>query len=54
MEAATGKNFTQYLDEQVIKPLHLSGTGASPGNDKKAAIPPIENSWGSDYGDNVP
>ncbi|OBT59668.1 hypothetical protein VE04_00083 [Pseudogymnoascus sp. 24MN13] len=54
MEAATGKNFTQYLEEQVIKPLHLSGTGASPGNDKKAAIPPIENSWGSDYGDNVP
>ncbi|OBT81761.1 hypothetical protein VE02_09392 [Pseudogymnoascus sp. 03VT05] len=54
MEAATGKNFTQYLDEQVIKPLHLSDTGASPGNDKKAAIPPIENSWGSDYGDNLP
>ncbi|OBT65702.1 hypothetical protein VE03_03283 [Pseudogymnoascus sp. 23342-1-I1] len=53
MEAATGKNFTQYLDEQITKPLHLSNTGVSPGNDKKAAIPPIEgNSWGSDYGDN--
>lgn len=52
MEAATGKNFTQYFDEQVIKPLHLSNTGASPGDDKKAAIPPIEgNAWGSDYGD---
>lgn len=55
METATGKNFTRYLDEQITKPLHLSNTGASPGDDKKAAIPPIEgNSWGSDYGDNVP
>ncbi|KFY59086.1 hypothetical protein V496_05817 [Pseudogymnoascus sp. VKM F-4515 (FW-2607)] len=55
MEAATGKNFTQYLNEHITKPLHLFNTGASPGDDKKAAIPPIEgNSWGSDYGDNVP
>ncbi|KFY17331.1 hypothetical protein V492_00741 [Pseudogymnoascus sp. VKM F-4246] len=54
LEVATGKNFTQYLDEQITRPLHLSSTGASPGNEKKAAIPPIDdNSWGSDYGDNV-
>lgn len=55
MEVATGKDFTQYLHEEITKPLQLANTGASPGNDKKAVIPPIEgNSWGSDYGDNLP
>jgi CubicO group peptidase (beta-lactamase class C family) len=55
MEVATGKNFTQYLDEQITNPLHLFNTGASPGDDKKAVIPPMEEtSWGSDYGDNAP
>lgn len=55
MEVATGKNFTQFLDEQITKPLHLANTGASPGDDSKAVIPPIEgNSWGGNYGDNAP
>lgn len=55
MEVATGKNYTQFLDEKVATPLKLKNTGASPGDDKKAVIPPLEdNSWGSDYGDNVP
>lgn len=54
MKAALGRNYTELLDELVIKPLGLTNTGASPGNDDRGVIPPVENSWGSDYGDNAP
>lgn len=54
IEAQTGKNYTQLLREFVTEPLGLKNTRESPGDDDKAVIPPVENSWGSDYGDNAP
>jgi CubicO group peptidase (beta-lactamase class C family) len=54
VQAHTGKNFTQLLQEFLTKPLGLTNFGASPGDDTKAVIPPGDNSWGSDYGDNAP
>ena len=54
LESATGKNFTELLDEHFITPLDLKNTLASPGDDDKAVIPPGENTWGSDYGFNAP
>lgn len=54
LEEATGKNYSQLLDELVIKPLGLTNTGVSPGNDEKAVIPLTQSSWGADYGLNAP
>jgi len=55
MQAATEKNSSQLLQDEILTPLNMTNTGPSPGDDAKAVIPPIEdNSWGSDYGDNVP
>jgi CubicO group peptidase (beta-lactamase class C family) len=54
IEEYTGMNYTQLLDDLVSDPLGLSNTMVSPGQDDKAVIPPVENSWGSDYGDNAP
>ncbi|KAF3903283.1 hypothetical protein ABW20_dc0109767 [Dactylellina cionopaga] len=51
---ATGKSYTELLDELVVQPLGLKNTGASPGNDSRAVIPPIENGWGSDYAFTAP
>ena len=41
-----GKPFEQLLDELLVKPLGLTNTGVSPGNDSLAVIPPDENWWG--------
>ena len=54
LEEATGKNYTQLVADILSKPLGLENTLPSPGDDKKAVIPPGESSWGSDYGYNVP
>jgi CubicO group peptidase (beta-lactamase class C family) len=55
MQNATGRNYSQLLDEEIIKPLGLENTGVSPGIDDRAVIPNVEmSSWGSDYGDNAP
>lgn len=54
MKASLHKSYTELLDEHIIQPLGLNNTGASPGNSSLAIIPPIDNSWGSDYGDNAP
>ncbi|KAK5995364.1 Beta-lactamase-like protein [Cladobotryum mycophilum] len=54
LEEATGKNYSQMVDEFVVKPLDLKNTLPSPGDDKKAVIPPGESSWGADYGYNAP
>ncbi|PGH33193.1 hypothetical protein GX50_03954 [[Emmonsia] crescens] len=52
---ATGKTYDELLDEMIIQPMGMKNTGASPGNDEKAAIPPGDgHSWGSDYGINTP
>ena len=53
-QAHTAKNYTQLLEEYLIKPLGLTNFGASPGDDSKAVIPPGDNNWGSDYGDGTP
>lgn len=55
MQAATGKNYSQLLHDEILTPLNMTNTGPSPGDVAKAVIPPTEdNSWGGDYGDNVP
>jgi CubicO group peptidase (beta-lactamase class C family) len=54
MESVTGKNFSDIIAELVAEPLGLSNTLTSPGSDDVAVIPPVENSWGTDYGLNAP
>ena len=54
LKEATGKNYTQLLDELISQPLGLKSTRESPGDDDKAVIPPGESTWGSDYGINAP
>ncbi|PGH12652.1 hypothetical protein AJ79_04150 [Helicocarpus griseus UAMH5409] len=52
---ATGKDYDQLLDELVIQPMGMKNTGASPGDDAKAVIPPGDTvSWGADFGINAP
>ncbi|EPS39734.1 hypothetical protein H072_6481 [Dactylellina haptotyla CBS 200.50] len=51
---ATGKNYTELLDELVIKPLNLNNTWESPGDNEKAVIPPVDNGWGLNYTLSVP
>ncbi|KAJ9486592.1 hypothetical protein VN97_g6733 [Penicillium thymicola] len=49
----TGKSYIQMLNETILGPLGLKNTGASPGNDERAVIPPLDEDslgWGSDYG----
>ncbi|KAI1271925.1 beta-lactamase/transpeptidase-like protein [Xylaria sp. FL0933] len=54
VEARTGMNYSGLLQTYVSGPLGLTNTVVSPGDDAKAVIPPVDNSWGSDYGDNTP
>ena len=54
LEAETGKNFTQLLQELITTPFNMTSTIPSPGNDSLAVIPPVSNNWGSPYGDAVP
>ncbi|KAI1877901.1 uncharacterized protein JN550_000083 [Neoarthrinium moseri] len=54
IQEQTGQNYTELLRDFVTTPLGLSNTMVSPGDDSKAVIPPVDNSWGSDYGDNAP
>lgn len=54
VEAATGMNYTDQLKHYVTDPLGMMSTTVSPGFDDRAVIPPVQSSWGSDYGDNAP
>jgi actin-related protein 6 len=54
IEAHTGKNYSQTMGETIYKQLNLINSGVSPGDTGRAAIPPGESSWGSDYRLNVP
>jgi CubicO group peptidase (beta-lactamase class C family) len=54
VEVATGKNYTQALKDYLTTPFRLQNTIASPGDSDKAVIPPVENTWGSDYGISTP
>ena len=53
-ESAMGKNYTALIADFIAEPLGLKNTRPSPGDDGRAVIPPVENSWGSDYGANAP
>jgi hypothetical protein len=53
LEVATGKNYSTLLQEMLTVPLNMPSTTPSPGNDSLAVIPPVSNTWGSPYGDNV-
>lgn len=54
VEAATGMNYTQQLAHFLTGPFNMTSTFPSPGNDSVAVIPPMENTWGSPYGENAP
>ncbi|KAF7539734.1 hypothetical protein G7Z17_g12362 [Cylindrodendrum hubeiense] len=54
LEEFTGKNYTELVQQVVSNPLDLKNTGSSPGDDERAVIPPVDNSWGSEYGQNNP
>lgn len=54
VEAHTGMNYTQQVEELVSKPLGLTATRPSPGDRTKAVIPPGDSGWGLDYGINAP
>ncbi|KAF6834601.1 beta-lactamase family protein [Colletotrichum plurivorum] len=54
IEQATGKNYTQLIRELISEPLGLQNTFPSPGDTQNAVVPPVDNSWGSDYGINSP
>lgn len=53
LEAQTGKNYTELVHD-ISASLNLTSTFPSPGDDNLAVIPPVDNSWGSDYGVNAP
>ncbi|SPO06324.1 uncharacterized protein DNG_09013 [Cephalotrichum gorgonifer] len=53
-EAATGKNYTTLVKDLIAEPLGMKNTSPSPGDSSRAVIPPVDNSWGSDYGINAP
>lgn len=53
----TGKTYDEMIDEVISKPLGLQNTGVSPGDTKKAVVPPVDamsQGWGGDYGLNAP
>ncbi|KAL0933601.1 beta-lactamase family protein [Colletotrichum truncatum] len=54
VEQVTGKDYTKLVLELITEPLGLRNTSPSPGDTQKAVIPPVDNSWGSDYGLNAP
>lgn len=55
VEAHTGiKGYDKLLETYVSGPLGLKNTVVSPGDDEKAVIPPVMNSWGADYGEYAP
>ncbi len=56
VEAHTGLNYTQQVQQLVAQPLGLTSTRpSSPGDDDShAVIPPGDSGWGADYGINAP
>jgi CubicO group peptidase (beta-lactamase class C family) len=54
LQNVTGKNYSQLLREETTEPLGLASTFPSPGEDARAVVPPVENYWGAEYGDNAP
>ncbi|KAL4929264.1 serine hydrolase domain-containing protein [Aspergillus undulatus] len=54
LEAHTGKNYSQILEETIYEPLNLVNSGVAPGDTVRAVIPPGVSQWGSQYGINAP
>ncbi|KAK4443048.1 beta-lactamase/transpeptidase-like protein [Podospora aff. communis PSN243] len=53
VEAHTGKNYTE-LVRDLSESLGMVSTRPSPGDDSVAVIPPLDSTWGSDYGEHAP
>lgn len=53
VEARTGKKYAELVRE-LSDSLGMRSTRPSPGDDALAVIPPMPNTWGSDYGENAP
>ncbi|KAK3349631.1 beta-lactamase/transpeptidase-like protein [Lasiosphaeria hispida] len=53
LSAKTNLTYAQLLDT-LTAPLNMTSTLPSPGTDSLAVIPPVANSWGTDYGPNAP
>ncbi|KAK0613264.1 beta-lactamase/transpeptidase-like protein [Immersiella caudata] len=53
VESVTGKNMTQLFGD-FSAALGMFSTRPSPGDEHLAVIPPVDNTWGADFGDNVP
>jgi len=54
LESHTGKSYPELLHDLITVPLNMPNTLATPGNDSLAVIPPVANSWGTNYGDAAP
>ncbi|KAJ4150917.1 hypothetical protein LMH87_011644 [Akanthomyces muscarius] len=54
VQAHTGLNYTQQVHDLVSSPLNLTSTRPSPGDARRAVIPPGDSGWGADYGLNAP
>ena len=51
LEAALNMTYPALLDEYINQPFGLNNTSVPPGNASRVAIPPVDNSWGSSYGE---
>lgn len=49
----TSKTITELFHEITVA-LGMPSTRPSPGDEALAVIPPVANTWGADFGDNVP
>lgn len=60
LESKTGKNYTELVQDLIATPFNMANTfpsGHPPSpdmDDSLAVIPPVDNTWGSDYGDAAP
>jgi hypothetical protein len=60
LSAQTGKNYTQLVHDLISTPFNMPNTFPSVSpfpaamDSSRAVIPPVDNSWGSNYADNAP
>jgi len=51
--SVTNKDIPQLFHDITVD-LGMPSTRPSPGDEPLAVIPPVDNTWGADFGDNVP
>ncbi|KAH7072552.1 beta-lactamase/transpeptidase-like protein [Paraphoma chrysanthemicola] len=54
LSAKYNLTYPELIKKYITQPFNLTNTGVSPGNSSLAVIPPIESSWGAEYGDSAP